>query len=77
MVTCSPGTHVQNVWGLSVTLKAGTGNAQVAVGSCGSVVRAPEAKQDSLQLLYTNTDRMKDLWCSSTVLLLSTQILMW
>ena len=34
--------------GLSVTLKAGRGNAQVAVGSCGSVVRAPEAKQDGL-----------------------------
>ena len=29
---------------LSITLKAGKGNAQVAVGSRGSVVRAPAAK---------------------------------
>ena len=63
-------------------------NAWVAVGGRSSVVRAPEAKAgghgfDSQRLPWVffslpagllNVDEMKDLWCFSTVRLLSTQI---
>ena len=73
--------------GLSITLKAGVKFALVAVGSHGSVARTPVAKAggpgfDSRWLPWvfsssswlTNVDGMQDLWCSSRVRLLSTQI---
>ena len=68
----------------SITLKAGGGEAWVALGDCGSVVRAPAAKaegpgSDSQGFFFSsnwpsNVYGAKTLWCSSTVQLLSTQI---
>ena len=71
----------------STDVEAGRGMLRWLWGTRGSVVRAPAAKAggpgfDSqqlpwffflFQLAYTNADGVKDLWCSSTVWLLSTQ----
>ena len=73
--------------GLSITLKAGV---KLPGWLWGAVAQWPEHLQLKLEVLgsipggcpgiffssswLTNVDGMKDLWCSSTVRLLSTQI---
>ena len=70
--------------GLSITLKVGVEQLRwLAVGGRSSAVRAPAAKAGDpgsipggffFSSWLTNVDGMKDLWCSSTDWLLSTQI---
>ena len=62
----------------SLSISLGMEIAWVAVGNHSSVVRAPAAKAGGPRFFssswLTNVDGMKDLWCSGTARLLSTQI---
>ena len=73
--------------GLSVALKAERGIPDWLWGAVAQWSEHLQLKQEALgsipsgcpgfflfQLAYTNVNGMKDLWCSSTVRLLSTQI---
>ena len=73
--------------GLSITLKAERGIPDWLWGAVAQWSEHLQLKQEALgsipsgcpgfflfQLAYTNVNGMKDLWCSSTVWLLSTQI---
>ena len=81
MYTCSLGI------GLSIALKAERGIPDWLWGAVAQWSEHLQLKQEALgsipsgcpgfflfQLAYTNVNGMKDLWCSSTVRLLSTQI---
>ena len=73
--------------GLSIALKAERGIPDWLWGAVAQWSEHLQLKQEALgsipsgcpgfflfQLAYTNVNGMKDLWCSSTVRLLSTQI---
>ena len=73
--------------GLSIALKAERGIPDWPWGAVAQWSEHLQLKQEALgsipsgcpgfflfQLAYTNVNGMKDLWCSSTVRLLSTQI---